>query len=135
MAAAGTASPRFSESGNWLITAGVPRFFGDTLRCPPSMLRNGADLLLVNKQIRPALARQADHAVVEVFNPPRDALAIAQLHCHRHLLVREKAQIGSFLSGIAGRRRLAAPPRCVLTHHAAIVADRQGDTASDEEVS
>src|ERR1700751_3333826 len=91
IAAAGTASPRFSESGNWLITARLPLFLRCTmrrivLRRAPSLLCNRADLLLIDEQVWLSFARQPDHPLVEVFDPAGDALSVPQLPRNRDLV-------------------------------------------------
>ena len=52
---------------------------------------DGADLMLVDEEIRMAVARDAHHIVVEVLDPAIDHLAIAQLHLHADLAVAERA--------------------------------------------
>src|ERR1700693_6309997 len=108
IAAAGTAMPRFNESGNWLITARLPVCTlhiggrGRGTRLIPRTLPlfgDGADLLFVDEEVRPALTREANHALVEVLNPPGDALPIAQFYCDGYLLFPEAPQVRSFLSG------------------------------------
>src|SRR5262245_39906711 len=67
---------------------------------------DGADLMFVDKEIWVAVAGNAHHAVVEVFDPAVDDFAVAQLYLHTDLAVAERAQIEGFLASVARRRRL-----------------------------
>ena len=67
---------------------------------------DGADLMLVDKEIRLALARETQHGVVKVLNPTTHRLSIAQLDLDDYLAVAEGAQVERFLSGFTRRRRL-----------------------------
>src|SRR5271166_603082 len=88
-----------------------------------SLLGDGADLILVNEQIWLTLAREADHAVVEVLDPARDGLAIVQLHGDANLFFAEEAQIERFLPGITRGGRFLTPAGGVKGRHIDIVAD------------
>src|SRR5271170_2938597 len=89
----------------------------------PSLLGDGADLMFVDEQIRLALAREPDHAVVEVLNPAGDRLAIVQFHRYANLFFAEEAQVECFLPGITRRRRFLTPAGGVKGRHIDIVAD------------
>ena len=65
---------------------------------------DGANLRLVDEEIRLALAGEAQHHVVEVFDPAADRLAVAQLDGDRDLAVAERFEVERFLPGFAGRR-------------------------------
>jgi len=88
-----------------------------------SLLGDGADLIFVDEQIRLALAREPDHAVVEVLDPAGDGLTIMQFDGYANLLFAEEAQIERFLAGITRRRRFLAPAGGVKGRHMDIVAD------------
>src|SRR5271156_4866232 len=87
------------------------------------LLGDGADLMFVDEQIRLALAREPDHAVVEVFDPAGYRLAIVQLHGDANLFFAEEAQVERFLAGITRRRRFLTPAGGVKGRHIDIVAD------------
>ena len=83
----------------------------------PVTLRDCANLVLVNEEIRFAFASQPDHAIIEVLDPTADRLAVAQFDCNRNLLLAQKAQIEALLSGLAWRRTLTPLSAWILEGH------------------
>jgi len=98
--------------------AATAHFFSAT-----SLLSDGANLMFIDEQIRLALAREPDHAVVEVLNPSGDGLAVVQLYGDTNLFFTKEAQIERFLPGITRRRGFLAPAGGVKGRHIDIVAD------------
>jgi hypothetical protein len=74
-------------------------------------LGDGADLVLVDKEVGVAFAGETEHGVVEVLDPAADGLAVAELDLNDDLAVAEGAQVEGFLAGVAGRGRLGAAAR------------------------
>jgi hypothetical protein len=64
---------------------------------------DGANLRLVDEEIRFAFAGEAQHHVVKVLDPAADHLAVAQLDGDRDLAVAERFKVERFLPGFAGR--------------------------------
>jgi hypothetical protein len=62
------------------------------------------DLILVDEEVRVALASKAQHGVVKILNPTTDGFAITQFDGNDHLAIAERAQVERFLAGFAGRR-------------------------------
>lgn len=65
-------------------------------------LRNRADLIFVDKQIGLILARQADHAIVKVFDPSGHRLPVTQQYRDGDLSRTERTQIKLLLPGFVG---------------------------------
>src|SRR5271163_959431 len=78
---------------------------------------DGANLILVDEKVRFSLAGEPDHAVVEVFNPAVDSLAVAKLDRDRDLLLAQEAQIQGFLSSFSRWRAFSTLPRWTLERH------------------
>ena len=77
--------------------------------------------MLVDKEVWLALARQAQHAVVEVLDPAAHGLAVAQFDLDGDLAVAERTQVERFLPGFARRRRLGTAARGQGRGHAVIL--------------
>ena len=63
-------------------------------------LGDGLNLVLVDEEIGLSFAGQAQHAVVEVFNPAANGFAIIQLDHHVDLAIAEGAQITGSILGL-----------------------------------
>ena len=73
----------------------LARLFGDC-----------ADLLFINEKVWLAVARQANHAIVEILDPALHDFAVVQLDHDLHLALTQTAQIQRFLAGFSRRGRL-----------------------------
>ena len=60
--------------------------------------------MLVDKQVRMAIARDANHAVIEIFDPAVDRLTVSQLHGDTDVTITERTEIERLLPSIARRR-------------------------------
>jgi hypothetical protein len=61
--------------------------------------------MLVDEEIWQAFPGDADHSIVEIFNPSIHILSITKLNTDIYLSLAQRTQVESFLSGIARRRR------------------------------
>lgn len=73
--------------------------------------RDRVDLMLVDKQVWMAFARQSHHRIVEVLDPATHSLAIVQLDRDRHSALAERVQIKCLLPGFTWRRCLGTVVR------------------------
>src|SRR5581483_3755182 len=89
---AGTNSDRLTPP---MVPASVAAF--------AAVFRDVHDLVLVDEQVGRAFARQADHSLVVVFDPPFDGFAVHQLHGNLRLLLTECLQVSGFLIGLFRR--------------------------------
>src|SRR5947209_8401074 len=74
---------------------------------PQLTFRYVHDVVLKNKEVRSALARQTDHIFVVILDPALDDFSIHQLDADRLLLRSQLLQISGFFKGVFGRRIFA----------------------------
>jgi len=74
----------------------------------PAVLSDVHDLVLKDKKIRPAIARQPHHVPVVVFDPAAEGLAIHELDGNWLLLFPQRLEEGRFLERVFRRWSPAA---------------------------
>src|ERR1700685_1480084 len=82
-----------------------------SLFLPAPILGNVHNLVLEDKKVGSALARQPDHPAVVILNPPADHLPIHQLDINRLLFLAQGLQKTSFFEGVFRRRSPSPLPR------------------------
>src|SRR6202044_1742482 len=93
-------------------------------------LGDGANLMLVDKEVRLAFTRETGHAVVEVLDPSRNRLAVAELDTHGYLFLAQEAQVERLLSCLTQGGRFLPLARTAGSRHGAIVKERDAVFAS-----
>src|ERR1039458_6092795 len=90
-----------------------------------AMLGDGANLILIDEEIRLAFTSQADHAVVEILDPAGDGFAVLQFHLNRDLAVAQRAEVERFLSSFARGWSFVPASGGLVGRHESIVAARR----------
>src|SRR3954471_22149839 len=95
-----------SQSKTTKAAAAAFRIVREKLTASARVLEHVHDVVLEDEQVRLAIAREADHALVVVLDPAADNLAIEQLHRDRRLLFAQGFQVLRLLPGLVRGRHL-----------------------------